>query len=178
MNGRRTLPFLLAAVLAATPCVAFEEAAGDWYGHLEQARRHAARGEPGFAVVEYETVYRQMPSQPDAAFAVGEHRFRRGQYPAAAEAFTALADHDTVEGILAAVHLRQCAEMAGDAEASALWEERLKDRLASRRYVKLFASGSIYRWTSPLGVRYELHESVDRMEIRRDGDSFHTISLP
>lgn len=172
-----------AAVTLALPAPALALAGPAAQERIDSGRRLAREGSPDFAFLEYQASLRLEPDaaqRREATFAVGEYHFRDRNPGPSREAFeeTAADPKGGLYRLIALAHLSKLARGEGDGSAADAYDERLKETLSSRKLVLVFEDKKTKRWTSPLGARFQVGESVDRLEILLDGEPFYSATLP
>ena len=135
--------------------------------------------------MEFSAVLRNYPADPlasKAAFAVGEYHFLRRDFRGAEQFFTRLRpdapDLKKPADIVGLAYLSLCAQRLGDTERSRALESALKQLLSSGSYLSVFDKNRPREWVSPLGNRFKLRETVDRLEIFSNDKPFYTVELP
>ena len=154
----------LLAILCCFPAIAVESAEQDFL-FLETER--ALREEP------------TSPKTPARLFAVGEYLFDMKHFPEAADCFREAGKNplSAAQTFLTKVYLAEIARL-GDGETEPAELADLKDSLAKRNFFTMSGKTKKQAWKSPLHNRYEVVESVDHVDVYRNGSIFYVVRLP
>lgn len=135
---------------------------------------------PEFRLIELEQQMRSHPADPSTPegrlqlFALAEARFdsRLQSHRAIFESLDRREILDAIDWLSLVYRLKS----QTDSFAPGL-DTRLKEALASRSFFEVFDDKRVWRWQSPSGHQFEFRESVDRLEVYRDGLLFYTLQL-
>lgn len=135
-----------------------------------------------FKFLELQRDLRDNPNGPrvrEDLFAIGEYYFQENNPKLAAEYFRRFGPSELkkTEDLVAKAYLTCCAAKTGDSVSAALLKKELEEALSSNSFFVSFNNKHFWSWNSPLGNHYDFHESVDHLEISRNGSPFYTISL-
>jgi tetratricopeptide (TPR) repeat protein len=140
----------------------------------------AADGTQDFLYLDLQRSVHEDPSSaqnPARFFSLGEYLFQMKSYEQA-EAYFKRADAaalPTMAKLLKDVYLAEIARL-GERDDSPE-ADNAREALSKRPYFSLNGKEKKRTWTSALKNRYEFRETVDRMEIYRNGAHFYTIVL-
>ncbi len=138
--------------------------------------------EQDFLFLEMERALREEPASPKTParlFAVGEYLFDMKRFPEAADCFRKAEKKplSAVQTFLSKVYLAEIARLVtGDTEPAELAD--IKESLAERNFFTMSGKTKKQVWRSLLHNRYEVVESVDRIDVYRNGSVFYVVSLP
>lgn len=147
------------------------------------AQRLAEDHQTDFAFLEYLSILKKYPEDPlvpEAAFGAAEYYFLQKNFEGAKKLFEQWRHPslETSSDIVRLAYLYQCASKLGRLKEAREIESSLKEALSSKRFLDIFQKKHVEIWTSPLGGRFELRESVDKLEIILNDESFYTATLP
>lgn len=148
---------------------------------LYQGRNQAQEGRKDFAMMEFQAFLRNSSEEPyagEAHFALGEYYYDINNPAESHKHLTAVGRQDAVMNLLASVYRLKMAEAGSNVAEKTRLSEELKSNLASKKTVIFFKKKRVRKWTSSMGYHYQFKESVDRMEILRDGSPFYEVTLP
>ena len=160
-------------------------AEGSLQEELQRAALYGKEEKWDFAFLELREILRQYPDGPhvsEVEFSIAEYLFQQGSYSEAWETLKGCLSKFTpasTQFLLARVYLLLCQEKTNvNTPTTKLLLGELKRELSSQKFFVAFDERRTRTWQSPLGIRYTLHEFVDRLEILKNEASFYTISLP
>ena len=139
-------------------------------------------GQPDFKFLEAQRGLREDPNGPHARenlFAMGEYYFQENILPGAVDCFRRFMPRvmTKTEDLIASAYLVRCFSLTGNTQAALALKLELEEALSSRFFFASFHDHRDWSWLSPLGNRFNLSESIDRLDITLNDNPFYAIDL-